>query len=296
MTGYLKKIIPARAIIDFVFKEDFDGDGLEEAVVGFTQLIPFPPETLVVWLKPEGEEFRHVMLLAEAGKRDVHNGIFDNAAAVDTDNDGRPELVLSLSQGTGHYITVNVFDWINGEPVSVWKNEEPSYHGSIEVADVDKDGVFEIISDSGTMEAKEILAFEEAGYHMRKSCCYKWDGNTYQSSPFEVRMPYLSFNRAVAFLQYLWEQDYKKAYEMVVMPGFVGLDGLDDSSLNEFKKYVNKRIQPVLRRNLAKGRLVPSEPYESFCLFCGFYDDISVELMNKNGNLFIQCLTIHKKV
>ena len=296
MTGYLKKLIPPKAIIDFVFKEDFDGDGLEEAVVGYTELIPFPPETSVVWLKSEGEELKHVMLLPEPDGKDAHAGVFDDAAAVDTDNDGLPELVLSLSEGNGHYISANVYDWINGEPVSVWKSEEPCYHGSMDVVDIDNDGVFEIITDSGTMEGKEILAFEAAGYHMRKSCCYKWDGNSYKESVYEVRMPYLSYNRAVLFLQYLWQKDYKKAYEMVLMPGFMGLDGLDDSSLNEFKKYVNKHIRPTLRRNLSKGRLAPSEPYDSFCLFGGFYDDISVELVSKSGKILIQCLNIHKKI
>ncbi len=296
MAGYLKRLIPSKAIIDFVFKEDFDGDGLEEAVVGYTELIPFPPETSVVWVKSEGTEFKHALLLPEPDGREVHAGIFDNAAAVDTDNDGLPELVLSLSAGNGHYIFVSIYDWINGEPVSVWKSEEPCYHGSMNVLDVDNDGTFEIIADSGTMEGKEILALEEAGYHMRKSCCYKWDGNSYKGSEFGVRMPYLSYNNAVLFLQHLWRQDYKKAYEMALLPCFMGLDGLDDSSLNEFKKYINRKIRPALRRNLSKGRLVPSEPYDSYCLFNGFYDDISVELVNKSGKILVQSLNIHKKV
>ena len=90
MAGYLKRLIPSKAIIDFVFKEDFDGDGLEEAVVGYTELIPFPPETSVVWVKSEGTEFKHALLLPEHDGREVHAGIFDNAAAVDTDNDGLP--------------------------------------------------------------------------------------------------------------------------------------------------------------------------------------------------------------
>ena len=296
MTGYLKKLIPSKAIIDFVFKEDFDGDGLEEAVVGYTELMPFPPESSVVWLKFEGMELKHIKLLPEAGRQDAYNGVFDNAAAVDTDNDGLPELVLSLSTGNGHYISVSVYDWIYGRPVSVWKSDEPCYHGSMDIADVDNDGVFEIITDSGTMEGKEILAFEEAGYHMRKSCCYKWDGTTYKGSEYGVRMPYLSFNCAVLFIQCLWQQEYKKAYEMVIMPGFMGLEGLDDSSLSKFKKFVNKHIIPVLCRNLSKGRLVPSEPYDSFCLFSGLNDDISVEMVNKSGRIFIQNLSIHKKI
>lgn len=296
MTGYLKRLIPSKAIIDFVFKEDFDGDGLPEAVVGYTELVPFPPETTIVWLKTEGTELKHVVLLPEGERNETHGGIFDNAAAVDTDNDGLPELVLSLSSGNGHHITVNIFDWPKSEPVLIWKSGEPCYHGSMYVADTDNDGTYEIITDSGTMEGREILAYEEAGYHMRKSCRYKWDGSSYTGSSHEVRAPYLSYNKAVLFLQYLWQQEYKKAYEMVIMPGFVGISGLDDSSLNEFKKFVNKHIRPVLRRNLSKGRLVPSEPYENFCLFSGCHDDISVELANKNGIIFIQSLGIHKKI
>ncbi|NJD04537.1 MAG: VCBS repeat-containing protein [Ruminiclostridium sp.] len=295
MTGYLEKLIPSKAIIDIVLKEDFDGDGLEEALVAYTELIPFPPETSVVWLKSEGAELRHIVLLPEPGRMDAHSGIFDNAVAADTDNDGLPELVLSLSADNGHYISVSVYDWKNGGPVSAWKSEEPCYLGSMDVADIDNDGVFEIIIDSGIMEGKEILALEEAGYHMRKSCFYKWDGNSYAESVHEVRMPYLSYNSAVLFLEYLWRQDYKKAYEMVLMPAFMGLDGLDDCSLGGFKKYAGKHIRPVLRRNLSKGRLVPSEPYDNFCLFGGFYDDISVELVNRRGKIFIQSLGIHKK-
>lgn len=296
MTGYLKKLIPSKAIIDFVLKEDFDGDGSEEAVVGYTELIPFPPETSVVYLKNAWVEFKHVMLLPDPNLTGVHTGsIFDNVAAADTDCDGLPELVLSLAAGNGHYITVSVFDWINGEPVSVWKSNEPFYHGSMEVLDVDNDGMFEIVIESGTMDGKEILSLEEAGYHMRKSCCNKWDGNSFKDSVFEVRMPYLSYNCAVKFLLYLWQQDYKKAYEMVLMPGFMGLHGLDDSSFGAFRKYINKHIRPSFCRNLSKGRLVPSEPYDSFCLFSGFYDDMSVELVKKNGKIFVQSLNIHKK-
>lgn len=296
MAAYIKKLIPSKAIIDFVYKEDFDGDGMEEALVGYTELIPFPPETSVIWVKAEGEDLSHVKLMPDIGRGAEQGGVFDNAAVADTDGDGLPELVLSLSAGSGHYISVVVCDWAEGTPVSYLIGKEPLYHGSMEVADIDNDGIHEVITDRGTMEGSEILSFDEAGYHMRKSCCYKWDGLSYKASACEVRMPYLSFNKAVLFIQYLWQQEYKKAYDMVIMPGFVGLSGLDDSSINEFKKYVNRMVRPVLRKNLSKSRLVPSEPYENYCLFSGIYDDISVELVNKDGQILVQSLGIHKKI
>lgn len=296
MAGYMKKLMPSGAIVDFVFKEDFDGDGTDEAVIGYTEFMPFPPESSVVYLKHNGNEYKHTMLLSSIKPEEKYNcGIFDNAVSADTDNDGRPELVLSLAAGNGHYITVLVFDWHDGEPLEAWRSNEPCYHGNIEVLDADDDGIYEIITNSGTFEGNEILALDEASYHMRKSYCYKWDGKGFKKSPFQVRMPYLSFNTAVTFLKNLWVQEYKKSYETVLMPGFIGLSGLDDCSFNAFKKYVNKNIRPVLQRNLSKGKLIPSEPYDNFCLFSGENDDISVEMVQKGGRILVQSINIHKK-
>lgn len=294
--GYLKKIIPSSAIIDFVFYEDFNGDGIREAVVGFTEFIPFPPESFVIYLKNSGSELKHIEMLSTLLKEGSHNcGIFDNIAIADLDNDDIPEIVLSLAAGNGHHITLFVFDCLNDEPRLVWQSEESFLHGSMEVLERDNEGVVRIIANSGTYEGNELIGMDEASYHVRKSCCYTWNGSTFAGSEHQVRMPYKSYNAAVAFIMYLLKHEYKKAYEMVLMPGFMGLKGLDDCSLEAFRKYVCKQIIPVLQRNLAKKKLIPSEPYDDFCLFCGVYEDIAVEFVNKGGRLLIQCVNIYKK-
>jgi hypothetical protein len=296
MYGYLKKLIPSGAIIDFVFYEDFDGDDVKEAVVGFTEFIPFPPESSVVYLKNTNNELKHIELLSSLlSEESINYGIFDNVAIADLDNDEYPEIVLSLATGNGHYISLYVFDCLNGKPRLVWKSDEPFLHGSMEVLEKDNEGLIRIIADSGTYEGKELIGLDEANYHVRKSCCFCWNGSTFDASEHQVRMPYRSYNTAVAFMMHLLKHEYKKAYEMVLMPGFMGLKGLDDCSLEAFRKYVCKNIMPVLQRNLAKKKLIPSEPYDDFCLFCGVYEDIAVEFVNKGGQLLIQCVNIYKK-
>lgn len=296
MSDYVKEIIPEGAVLDFIFYEDFDGDGIKEAIIGFTEFLPFPPESSVLYIRSSGECYKHEELLSSNNHTDIRSfGIFDNAAAEDTDGDGLPEFVLSLAVENGHYTTVFVFDWTAGKPVLRWYSDEDFYHGSIEVLDIDDDGVCEIIIDRGITEGSEILALDKACYHFRESTIFKWDGIGYNGMPHKVRMPYLSYNTAVIFLNALWNRDFKCAYGMAVMPGFLGLDGLDDSSYGAFKRYAEKNIRPVLQRNLTMGKFVPAEPYDTYCLFNGSHDDLTIELVKNKNRIMVQCLNIYKK-
>jgi len=292
---YVAKRVPRGAVIDYIFFEDFDGDGEKEAVIGYTQFSPFPPESSVIFIKRQQTGYTHLILTDDRDIDFSEYGIFDQASAADTDGDGVPELVISLAVGSEHYITLLVFDWLEGIPRLTLRTEESFYHGSLEVSDHDEDGIYEMVVESSSMEGNEILELDEACFHVRESCCYKWDGQNYVKWPYQVRMPYQSYNMAVEFLMTLWKQEYKRAYKMVRMPAIMGLDGLDDSSLPAFKRYIERNIRPVLVRNLLKKKLVPAEPYDAYCMFYGDEADITVELVKEKSLLKVQSLNVYKK-
>jgi hypothetical protein len=296
MSGYIRRHIPEGAVIDFIFQEDFDRDGQMEAVVGYTEFSPFPPESSIIYFKQLDDDYKYTELLSNKSQIIFSDsGIYDNAAVVDLNGDGIPELMLALASGNGHYITLFIFDWIDGTPCLSWNSEECFYHGSAEVSDMDGDGLCGILVESGTQQGQEVIALSEACYHVREGCLFKWNGTDYIKYSSKVRMPYMSYNTAVDFLLGLWKNDYNKTYSMVMMPGFMGLEGLDDSSLNAFKKYVIKNINPVLMRNLSKGKLIPAEPYDSYCLFNGSEDDIIIELVKDKGAIKVQTFNAYTK-
>jgi hypothetical protein len=292
---YAGKHIPKGAVIDYIFYEDFDGDGEKEAVIGYTQFSPFPPESSIIFIKRADNGYSHLVLTEDRHIEFSDFGIFDQASAADTDGDGLPELIISLAAGNGHYITLFVFDWYEGIPRLALRTEEGFYHGSLEVCDTDGDRVFELVVESGSMKGNEILELDESCFHVRESCFYKWDGLSYIKWPHHVRMPYQSYNMAVEFLMVLWKQEYRRAHEMAYLPAFMGLDGLDDCNLNAYKRYIEKNIRPVLLRNLLKKKLVPSEPYDAYCMFNGSEDDFTVELVREKGLLKVQSLNVYKK-
>lgn len=296
MAAYVKAMIPSGAVLDFVFKEDFDGDGKGEGIVGFTEFTPFPPESSVVYIKNGPEGFVHEDLFIHANEPGLCSyGITDEAVLEDVNGDGTKELVLSMAAGNSHNLTVLVFQWKDGAFLPVWRSKETCFHGSMEVTDINGTGSYGIIIDTGTMDGAEILSLGEACFHVRKSCLFKWDGTNYTRGPHSVRMPYLSYNAAVKFLLYIWMKEYRKAYEMVIMPAFLGLDGLGDSSCRAFTRYLEKSIRPALERNIDKGKLIPAEPYDTYCTFYGPEDDFSIELVRRDQQVKIRGLNIFKK-
>jgi hypothetical protein len=294
MSEYAAAQLPNSAVIDFVFQEDFDADGSKEAVVGFTQFIPFPPESEVLLVKRTPGGLNHNWLSAAEGPA-ASQGTFDNAVVADINGDGRPELILSLADGQEHCISVYVFRWSGDGLHPVWHSPVSFYHGSMEVDDIDKDGIAEIIIESGTYSGSEIIAMKDTCYHVREGCIFKWDGREYIKCAGQVHMPYESYNTSVEFLEAVWSKDYRKAFNKVVMPGFIGLKGLDDSSLTAFKNFINKKVRPLLMKNLLNGKLVPSEPYNTCCQFAGTENYFTIELVRENKMMKVYGIEITKK-
>lgn len=295
MSEFASSRIPSGAVIQFVFCEDFDNDGIREAVIGFSRFSPFPPDSAILFIKRQGEEFMHSWLpLADNIHLPGQTGIIDNAAVADTDSDGTSELIVSRALDSEHEIEVTVYDW-NGESFSpAWRSNEFFYHGSMEVDDTDNDGIPEIIVEYGVENENELIEVSDSCYHVRAGCSYKWDGASYIRSGYKVRMPYISFNAAADFLQAVWARDFEKAYEKVVLPGFLGLEGLDNSGLEAFKNHLEKKVLPVIGKNLEKGKLVPAEPGDTCCQFYGATDTFSIDLVRVNGRMMVCGLNIIK--
>lgn len=297
MSEYAALQLPDGAVIDFIFYDDFDNDSRKEAVIGITRFTPFPPDSAVLIVKKgKRGEIGHVWLpLQDEAAGCGQAGVFDNAAIADIDGDGLPELVVSRVLSHEHDIEILIIDWIGQKACLAWHSERTFFHGSMEVDDIDGDGISELVVECGTQDGSDVISLEDGFYHVRESYVYKWDGSGCQSRPYNVNMPYISYNFAVDFLKTLWERDYKRAYEMVVMPSFLGLPGLDDSSISAFKNFVEKKIIPVLTSNVINGKLVPAEPYDTCCRFSGPEDDFIIELI-KTGSIVKVCsLAISKK-
>lgn len=297
LSEYITSQLPEGAVVDFIFYEDFDGDGEKEAVIGVTRFAPFPPDSAVLIVKAEknGDIAHDWFMFRESPHGFEQAGVIDSAASADTDGDGLKEVVISRVFGHKHEIDITVIDWEGAAPHQVWHSGQAYFHGSLQVADTDGDGIAEIVVEFGTQDGHEVISAEEACYHVRESKVYKWDGKSYCAYPRNVDMPYASFNTAVRFLKAVWKRDYEKAYSMVLIPPFSGLDGLDDPSLPAFKNYISRKVMPALSRNIEKGKLVPAEPYDTCCHFSGPEDDFTVELSRTGSGVKISGLMISKR-
>jgi len=296
ISEYAAALIPQGAIIDFVFYEDFNGDGMKEAIVGFTRYTPFPPESAVFLIYKVQKGIEHCWLSETDGSFTSENcGTYDNAVVADTDGDGRPELVLSKVFGHEHDISVFIFDWVDQGMKLAWRSERNFFHGSMVVEDIYNGETAGIVIESGTHTGHEIIEMKEACYHVREGWAYRWNGKEYIETAHQVRMPYESYNLAVDFLKALWSKDYRNAFEMVLMPGFLGLKGLEDSSLAAFKSHIAGEIRPVLLHNLSKGKLIPTEPYDTCCQFLGPEDCFTVELVRVKSSMKVCSLGMAKR-
>mgnify|MGYP000155939727 CR=1 FL=1 len=297
LSEYAASKMPKGAVIDFIFYEDFNNDSLKEAVIGVTRFTPFPPDSAILIVKSgRNGSIEHQWLPLQDGPHGYEQAaVIDNAAAADVDADGLPELVVSRVLSHEHDIDITVIDWKGDNAYHAWHSSRTFFHGSMEVNDADGDGIAEIIAECGTGTGHEIISMEETCYHVRESFMYKWDGSCFSEKPYSVKMPYISYNTAVNFLRCIWLRNYEKAYSMVVIPPFLGLVGLDDNSLPAFRNYIDRKVLPALARNLAKGKLVPAEPYDACCHFSGPEDDFTVELTKDSDGAKICGLVISRK-
>jgi hypothetical protein len=297
LSDYITAVIPDGATIQFVLYGDFDHDGLNEAAIGLSRFTPLPPDSAVLIVKAKHDGIEHDWLhFTDNACLPEQAGIIDNSAAADTDGDGFPELVVSRVLSHEHDIDIHVFDWTENGVFRVWHSDRSFFHGSMEVEDIDGDKIAEVVVESGTQEGSEVIALNETSYHVRDSFAYKWDGKDFIPRPYRVRMPYASYNKAVEFIRAIWLGDYEHAYEMVIMPGFLGLKGLDDSSINAFRCHIDKQVLPVLARNLSKGKLVPTEPYDTCCQFIGAEDCFTVELARREDKLMVYGMIITRRI
>ncbi len=294
LSEYTSEQLPAGSVIQFVYYEDFNNDGQKEAVIGITRFSPFPPDSAVILVKEKEDSFDHSWIHF-SDRACAACGIIDNAAAADTDGDGVPELIVSRVLSHEQDIDIMVLDWPEKDTLKIWHSGRTFFHGSMELNDIDADGISEILVESGTQTGEEIIALKESFYHVREGFAYKWDGEGYTPKANQVRMPYESYNTAVGFLKAIWLQDYDSAYDMVILPGFLGLAGLDDSSPEAFRSYIGRNVLPHLTRNLSKGRLIPAEPFDTCCRFMGAEDCFTIELVCEKNRIRILSLIISKK-
>lgn len=275
ISDYVKKLIPDEADILFIFEEDFDGDGINEIIIGYTTWES--GASTVLWVHPNKPQ--HLCILstdyetkALYGTEDDIIGVVDGAHAMDTNGDGKPELILALTAGNGHFVSLYIFHWKEDTPTLAWRTDEDFAHGTSYIGDFDYDGVYEAAIEGLTYIGDEqIIAACEAGPHVRMGIKVKWDGTKYAVSPHQVRLPDdLVYNAAVTFLVAVWNEDYDAAYRAAAVPTFLGIDGLDNISPEAFTKILQEKVRPRLAHNLKKGLLIPNRASNDYAFFKGF--------------------------
>jgi hypothetical protein len=294
LSSYIKRQIPNDASIEYILSGDFNNDGADEAVVVLSLYFPYPPVPMLiyVWVDEKSQEYKHQTVYLADKSEDAEYCILDNLISADVDGDGVAEIVFTMAETGNTYVKIYIIDWIDGEPCLVWQSKQGLPHGCIDVSDTDNDGIYEIISEWSTARGAEIISFEDACYHIRESCCYKWEDGTFACKPWQVRSPYGSYNMCVNFLAAIFNQKYEEIYRQVIVPGFLGLNGLDDCSLKSFVKHMETNVRPILLKNLSKGKLLPSEPFEDYCFFSGPFNNFILELAKKDGVYKVQRMSI----
>jgi len=296
---YIHGLLPPSAEITFLYQEDFDGDKQNEIVLGYTNWESFPPVFSVYLINFNGEELTHSCILTNTcNPKSLYDesagieGIIDCAFVADTNGDGKSELIIALATGNGHFLTPYIFHWVNKTPALVWKEEKTFYHGSLDVKDVDLDGIFETVIEESIWYGKDIFSLAEASPHMRLCSIYKWDGRAYEQKPFLPQDPIrIGHNISLQFLVSIAKGEYTSAYKLIQLPYFLGLDALDDSSLDAFQRHVNKNILPLLNRNLQQGLLTPVD----FGFFEGTEHDFIFQWSKDKECIKIHSIAINSK-
>jgi hypothetical protein len=322
MTDYVKKLLPKNALAEYIISEDFNNDGLEDLLLGYTVYHPYPPLSRIIIISRDrfGDEkhdnaickagFTYNELFSADGRNKAGYCIIDNIIKSDIDGDGTPELILSLADSNNKNIKIYIFDWADDGPSLRWCSESSFFHGSLDVFDIDNDGIEELVVEWSTDKGMDIIDSKRACYFYRESCSYKFpqgfkkglEDCTVQQKILKPRKQYLSYNTSLCFLQNIKNKDYEAAYKQVILPSFIGLGSrhgnpgklgdLDDWSLNSFSQHLDDNIRPYLMNNLNVGKLLPAEPLEDFCFFAGKLHNFSIELVNKGENIKIRRMLV----
>lgn len=250
MSAYIESIIPKERYLKFIFLEDFNGDGRDEAIIGYSVHDEAYADLYVKYIFDRGTGYDQQDVLC-TGEGDW-NGAYDCAYTGDTNGDGRPEFILALGAGSGHFVVPYAFHLIDGRLELVWQAEEPYPNGYVLLEDIDGDGIYEIVVNSISLgEESEIIENP-----VRACICWKWDQKEYYPRfAGYLRPEEEALAAATAFLYHIWKGHNEKALEYAYLPCFLGIGGLGGLGSENFKIYADQELRPLLQRNLTDGKL-----------------------------------------
>lgn len=292
---YVRNIVPETALIQYVFYEDFNGDGENEAIVVYSTYAESGINTCVFYAEWIKDSYKHRWLVPGETTENYGNHSISDAYAVDLTGDGRTELVLVFVKATTTYL--NIYHWIQGAPKLTFVSDE-FYHGLVEVIDEDRDGACEIILQEETVgEEQQIIS--SGGYlpHVCESHIFKWNGKTYSRSSYPVEEKNsAAYNTAAKFFLSIWKGDYETAYNLAYLPAFLGVEYLSQNTWEAFRAFVDQNIKPVLMENLELG-LLEIGPYPSFynTSFQGQRHDFRFNFVKEKRLIKVSAVTITPK-
>lgn len=152
-------------VIDTIIREDLDGDGLQEIIV--CAGISVYPYSVLVFCGKNYE--KKAVLVSE-------EDCLDWLEVFDLNGDGREEILATFVGGNAGYLSGYAFAWEGDTCKEIWSTPEALYAGDLYKEDLDKDGIFELITtEYRTMSANGKM-FESPKKVMK---VYSWDGEKY---------------------------------------------------------------------------------------------------------------------
>ena len=126
-----------------VVHQDVDADGLEEIV--FAAGIPeLWGSGMCAMLDPQGSQYTtHVLVPLSLGFREL--------TVWDINRDGLAEILILWQEGSGAFLTLNIFHWDQSQLTSLFP-EDKFHQGLFEPKDLDADGLDEILMWEGIWE------------------------------------------------------------------------------------------------------------------------------------------------
>ncbi|MCF8012137.1 MAG: hypothetical protein K9L17_12950 [Clostridiales bacterium] len=297
MSEYAHHLVPEKADINFIFKEDFDNDGELEAVIGYNNWDECMFGNFYILLISQHQDaFEHQWVLTPENKiyESYLHSFPKTAYAVDTTGDGLPELVLGLGlPGTAYNMSPLVIQWHKGLPRPIWKTSETFIEGKLHVVDDNNDGVYDIVIEKAIFDYTDIVSAGGTLPSVQQSTLYKWNEGTYTPNVYSVLAPKdRAFNTAVFFLSAIYKEDYKTAHQLVLLPTFMKLDGLDEFNIDAFSSYVRSNIRPTLAKDIEKAAIMPRYTHSTFCEFEGTNYIYIVSLTHGPGGVKVSSLKI----